>query len=127
MTQKASVKLPILITLWDDPYTLGVFVAKARLSLYAAKHLAFLRNPSNQKTVLFKRGLRDSDSFTFADIAYEIHLLRQHDPGRFDAFMQRDRCNCIFQAIKDAVKDAHDWETDDLRRKGVKIRGRIED
>lgn len=102
---------PVLLGAWiGDYYGLGIFCKKTGIVKYAIEQIVKLQKPTEERH-LFALGVGAADEWAFTDIAFEIAHLREQTGQRFDAFIY-DRAGFeVISEIKDAIKDAHDWET----------------
>lgn len=103
---------------WEDPYTLGAFCVKSNLTTYARRTVRFLRRGTNQRAELFYKGTLSAPNISWADLAFEIRTLRDHNPQAFDSYMAHNLTAYTLQRMMQAVHEAHDWETDAIRRTG---------
>jgi hypothetical protein len=118
---RPTASWPIVLHHWEDPFTLGAFCSKAGLLRYAKSHILYLNSPSDYRTRLFRKGMSDASSFTWDDLAFEIQGIRRRDPRRFDAYFIRNHPHQTLEQIHRAIKDAHDWETQEMVRNGFAI------
>ncbi|RLC98429.1 MAG: hypothetical protein DRI46_11365 [Chloroflexi bacterium] len=112
---------PVLLNSWSkDYYTLGIFCQKTNLVEYARTGLSVLRRPC-EEAKLFDMGIADADEWTFRDIAFEIFQIRELTGSRFDSFIYEQAGFRVLLEIKEAVKDAHDWETEEQIKTGLEF------
>ena len=116
-------KRPVLLNVWNDPRTLGMFCQKTNLVDYARLCVRAFREPCDNKR-LFDSGVRDADDCTFDDIAFEISQIRDSSSlgaEVFDEFISRQAGPRVFNQMMKAIEDAHDWETEEIKKASRKI------
>ena len=95
---------------WEDPYTLGVFVTKARLPRSTLR-IRFLKHPQSQAAQLFRAGTRAAAQTSWTDLAFEMAHLRARDSDTFARALAASLPGIEFHRMMLAIQHAHDWET----------------
>lgn len=123
MTKRNHHARPLVFRQWTDKYTLGIFCQLAGLVDYARSHSRNLRVPGNVKSS-FDAGIEDAEGCSIADFGFELKCLRDGcclGKRAFDKFVRMKCGDKVAGEILDAVKDAHDLETDEMVNSGMSL------